>query len=207
MNPASRSVTPQQRRQKRSAASSKATPSKPLSGLSNISPSGRSNVSPVEARMPNRAKAANPTVISKERATPASFGAPGSKVEKLNTSRDLMPSWLRSLLLVQRTSDLVAFLLCFATLMLYSWTVYTQQQWTKAFRQLETLQRNERHLTTANAVMKDHLAQEAENPGTGLVNPSKNNTILLPPTQERKFKKANTQTPQSGSVGKTPLGY
>lgn len=207
MNAASRSVTPQQHRQKRSAASSKATPSRSLSNVSNISPSGRSNVSPVEARMPNRAKAANPKVINLKTATPTSLGTQGNKVEKLNTSRDLMPGWLRSLLLVQRTSDLVAFLLCFTTLMLYSWTVYTQQQWTKAFRQLETLQRNERHLTTANAVMKDHLAQEAENPGTGLVNPSRNNTILLPPTQERKFKKANTQTPQSESVGKTPLGY
>jgi hypothetical protein len=207
MNAASRSVTPQQRRQKQSAATSKATPLRSLSNLSNINPSGRSNVSPTEARMPNRTKAANPTVINLSRATPTSFGAQGNKVEKLNTSRDSIPSWLRSLLLVQRTSDAIAFLLCFATLMLYSWTVYTQQQWTKAFRQLETLQRNERHLTTANAVMKDHLAQEAENPGTGLVNPSRNNTILLPPTQERKFKKANTQTPQSESVGKTPLGY
>ena len=205
MNAASRSVKPQQRQPKRSAATSNATPSRHLS--SQISSSGRSNISPTEAGMPNRAKAANTKVINLSRSTPTSFGSQAKKVEKLNTSRDVMPSWLRSLLLVQRSSDLLAFLLCFATLILYSWTVYTQQQWTKAFRQLETLQRNERHLTTANAVMKDHLAQEAENPGTGLVNPSRNNTILLPPTQERKFKKVNTQSQKSQPVGKTPLGY
>ncbi|HBE20503.1 MAG TPA: hypothetical protein DEG17_14160 [Cyanobacteria bacterium UBA11149] len=155
----------------------------------------------------SRTQPAHTKVIDLSRATPTSNRSQGQKVEKLNTSREMMPSWLRSLLLVQRTSDLIAFLLCFTTLILYSWTVYTQQQWTKAFRQLETLQRNERQLTTANAVMKDKLAQEAENPGTGLVNPSQNNTILLPPTQERKIKKDNTQTPQSDPVGKTPLGY
>lgn len=205
MNAASRSVTPQQRQSKRYPASAKATPSRHSANLSQTSSSGRDNIHATEARMSNRTQSGNTKVIDLSRVT--SKSRQGQKVEKLNTSRDLMPGWLRSLLLVQRTSDLVAFLLCFATIMLYSWTVYTQQQWTKAFRQLETLQRNERHLTTANAVMKDHLAQEAENPGTGLVNPSQNNTILLPPTQERKPKKVNTQTPQSESVGKTPLGY
>lgn len=206
MNAASRSVTPQPRPPKASSAKAKATPSRNLPHLSRANSSERSHIHATNPRM-SRTQPVHTKVIDLSRGNPTSNSSPGQKVEKLNTSREMMPSWLRSLLLVQRTSDLIAFLLCFATLILYSWTVYTQQQWTKAFRQLETLQRNERQLTTANAVMKDKLAQEAENPGTGLVNPSQNNTILLPPTQERKIKKNRTQTPLSEPVGKTPLGY
>ncbi|HBB32941.1 MAG TPA: hypothetical protein DDZ80_16335 [Cyanobacteria bacterium UBA8803] len=131
----------------------------------------------------------------------------GQKVEKLNPASQSIPGWLRSLIFLQRGSDFLALLLCATTLALYSWTVYTQQQWTQAYRELEALRRNERQLTTTNAIIKDQLAQQAERPATGLVNPSRDNTILLPPAPQRQFLTAGSQTPAKESVAKTPLGY
>lgn len=131
----------------------------------------------------------------------------GQKVEKLNVSQRPKPIWLSSLLVLQRGSDLMAFLLVAATLGLYSWTVYTQQQWSQEYSKWQKLQREERQLTTANAVMKDQLAQQAERPGTGLVTPSQANTIYLPSAPQRPFHEAPTQSPDPEPAAKTPLGY
>ncbi|NEQ21691.1 MAG: hypothetical protein F6K28_21245 [Microcoleus sp. SIO2G3] len=131
----------------------------------------------------------------------------GKKVEKLKTSRQQTPIWLSSLLFLQRSSDLVTFILVGTTLTIYSWTVYTQQQWTKEYRKLETLQRHERQLTTTNAVIQDQLAQQAENPATGLVTPTPGNTIFLPPAPQRQAQTAPTPTTEPESKATTPLGY
>jgi len=131
----------------------------------------------------------------------------GKKVEKLNTSRQKTPIWLSSLLFLQRSSDVVTFILVATTLTIYSWTVYTQQQWTKEYRKLETLQRHERQLTTTNAVIKDQLAQQAENPATGLVTPTAGNTIFLPPAPQRQAQTIPTSTAEPESKATTPLGY
>jgi hypothetical protein len=124
------------------------------------------------------------------------------KVEKLNVSQQPKPIWLSSLLVLQRGSDLMAFFLVATTLTIYSWTVYTQQH-----RKLEGLQRQERQLTTANAVMKDQLAQQAERPATGLVTPSQANTIYLPSAPQRPFNESSMSSADPEPAGKTPLGY
>jgi hypothetical protein len=117
------------------------------------------------------------------------------------------PAWLSPLLILQRSSDVVSFVLISATLALYSWTVYTQQQWAQEYHKLENLQRNERHLTTTNAVIKDQLAQQAEKPATGLVTPTPANTIFLPPAPQRKSSTAPTQMAAPEPAAKAPLGY
>jgi hypothetical protein len=117
------------------------------------------------------------------------------------------PIWLSSLLFLQRSSDLITFLLIAATLTIYSWTVYTQQQWTREYRKLETLQRQERQMTTANAAIKDQLAQQAESTATGLVTPTPANTIFLPPAPQRSSHTAPTKTADSQPAATTPLGY
>lgn len=131
----------------------------------------------------------------------------GQKVEKLNVSQRTKPVWLSSLLVLQRGSDLIAFLLVATTLTLYSWTVYTQQQWSREYRDWEKLQREERQLTAKNASMKNQLAQQAERPGTGLVPPAQTNPILLPSAPQRPFQTAPTQSADPEPVAKTPLGY
>lgn len=131
----------------------------------------------------------------------------GAAPPTLTLSQQLTPRWLSSLLFLKRSSDLVTFLLVTTTLTIYSWTVYTQQQWTRDYRKLENLQRQERQLTTANEVMKNQLAQQAEKPATGLVPPTQTNAIFLPPAQERKSSTTQTQATDSEPVAKSPLGY
>jgi hypothetical protein len=132
----------------------------------------------------------------------------GQNVEKLNVSQRPKPVWLSSLLVVQRSSDLIAFLLVATTLSIYSWTVYTQQQWSKEYRKLEDLQRQERQLTTANAVMQNQLARQAEQRGSGLVpfNPS-TGSVVLPSQDPRPVRTTPTQSADPEPMAKTPLGY
>jgi Fe-S cluster biosynthesis and repair protein YggX len=125
----------------------------------------------------------------------------------LKLPQRLTPIWLSSLIFLQRSSDVITFLLVAATLTVYSWTVYTQQQWAQEYRKLETLQRNERHLTMANEGIKDQLAQQAEKPATGLVTPSQANTIFLPPAPQRQSFTTSTNTTDPEPAAKTPLGY
>lgn len=176
MNAAQRSVLPQRRRSRRSAANSGVTQSKVAHSSTVTS-------------MPSRTAE--------------------QKVEKLNVSQYAKPVWLSSLLVLQRGSDLMAFLLVAATLGLYSWTVYTQQQWSQEYSKWQKLQREERQLTTANAVMKDQLAQQAEKPGTGLVPPSqaKEKAIYLQSAPQRPFHQSPSQSTDPEPAAKAPLGY
>ncbi|MBW4648309.1 MAG: hypothetical protein KME06_06365 [Kastovskya adunca ATA6-11-RM4] len=129
------------------------------------------------------------------------------KVEKLKIGQQQFPWWWRSLLFLQRGSSLATFFLVAMTLTIYSWTVYNQQQWMREFKKLETLQRQERNLTTTNEVMKDQLAQQAEKPGTGLVTPSPANTIFLPPAPPRQVFIAPPQNSEPNLIPEAPMGY
>lgn len=131
----------------------------------------------------------------------------GQKVEKLNASQRVTPPWVSSLLFVKRSSDVITFLLVAATLSIYSWTVYTQQQWSQEYRNLDKLRRQERQMATADAMIKNQLAQQAESPAMGLVNPTQANTIVLPPAPQRPVHTAPTKTTESEPVATTPLGY
>jgi hypothetical protein len=183
MNAAPRLDLPQQRRSRRPAAISRVTR---LPSAAGGARSHTAHSSPV-SDMPSRTA--------------------GQKVEKLSVSQRPKPIWLVSLLFLQRSSDLIAFLLVAGTLTIYSWTVYTQQQWSREYRKLETLQRTERQLTTANAVMKNQLAQQAEKPGTGLVTPTQANTIFLPSAPQRPSHTAPTQSADPEPAQTSPLGY
>jgi len=158
-------------------------------------------------RSATHSKVTQPKVALSSSVTSMPSRTAGQKVEKLNVSQQPKPIWLSSLLVLQRGSDLMAFFLVTTTLTIYSWTVYTQQQWTQDYRKLEALQRQERQLTTANAVMKDQLAQQAERPATGLVAPSQANTIYLPSAPQRPFNESPTRSADPEPGGKTPLGY
>ena len=126
-------------------------------------------------------------------------------------SAKLTPLWVLRLCSLQRYSFAVTFLLMVGMLSIYAWTVYSQQKWAQAHRQLETLQRNERQLTTTNEVLKNQLAQEAEQPGTGLVPSESASAIFLSPTPQRTpANQAMIATASSTSKNKLtpiPLGY
>lgn len=158
--------------------------------------------------LPQRRRSRKPTPNSRVRHFQAAISSTArQKVEKLNTTSSTNPIWLSPLLFIQRSSDIVTFVLVASTLCLYSWTVYTQQQWSQEYRKLENLQRDERHLTTTNAVIKDQLAKLAEKPATGLVSPSPANTIFLTPAPQRQARTNPNKTDNSEPVAKNPLGY
>lgn len=121
-----------------------------------------------------------------------------------------MPVWLVWLLSWQRFSSAIMFLLVGGTLAVYGGTVYTQQLWSKEYRKLETLQRQERQLTAAGEVLKNKLADQAEQPGTGMVAPTPSHTLFLEPTPQAAATTEATppSTPASEpTLSPTPMGY
>lgn len=205
MNAAPRSVLPQQRRSKRPAASSRGTRSRAALS-SNVTSMASRTAGQKVAPLNTGDRLRTPSALganTKGAATPVRSDRPTS----LKLPQRLTPIWLSSLIFLKRSSDVVTFLLVAATLTVYSWTVYTQQQWAQEYRKLETLQRNERHLTMANEGIKDQLAQQAEKPATGLVTPSQANTIFLPPAPQRQSSTTSTNTTDPEPAAKTPLGY
>ena len=118
------------------------------------------------------------------------------------------PMWLLRLYTVNRYSSVLAFLLVISTLIVYGWTVYSQELWSQSYRKLQSLQRHERQLNTANATLTSNMAQEAEKPGTELVSPTSERTIFLPPTSNNYPKSSfSTSQPEPQPEPPSPLGY
>jgi hypothetical protein len=112
---------------------------------------------------------------------------------------------------MHRHSGILAFVLVATTLVIYGWTVYSQQHWSQSYRKLQTLQRDERQLTTTIEVLKNKMAQEAQTPAAGLVSPSPAGAIFLPPASEDANSSPSTTTPESNfqpqQQNSAPIGY
>ncbi|MBD2464691.1 hypothetical protein H6G89_27165 [Oscillatoria sp. FACHB-1407] len=117
-----------------------------------------------------------------------------------------IPAWLQLLTTAQKTSSLVTLALVVGVLTIYGWTVHIQQVWGREYRRLETLQQQERQLTTASEVLKHQLALQAENPATGLVQPTPDNAIFLEPAPPRPAPVV-VETPSLDMTTAAPLGY
>ncbi len=119
------------------------------------------------------------------------------------------PLWLLRLYTFHRYSSVLAFLLVAATLAVYGWTVYSQELWSQSYRRLQNLQRHERLLTTTNATLTNKMAQEAEQSKTGLVSPTPEGMIFLPPASSNsELASPNTKpNPQPQQQTVSPLGY
>jgi hypothetical protein len=118
------------------------------------------------------------------------------------------PLLLRLILFLQHSSSAIAFALVGAVLLAYASTVYIQQQWSEEYRKLESLQREMRNLTAADAIFKENLAQQAEQPETGLVMPTPDNNIYLAPSQVQPTAKPAPKTaPAASSASNLPIGY
>ncbi|RUR83109.1 hypothetical protein ACF3DV_29445 [Chlorogloeopsis fritschii PCC 9212] len=119
------------------------------------------------------------------------------------------PLWLLRLYTLYRHSSVMTFLLVAAMLVVYGWTVYSQQIWSQTYRKLQTLQREERQLTTNNEVLKNQMAQEAQTSAAGLVTPSPTGTVFLRPAPESSNSEVPNATfnaePQQQKL--TPVGY
>jgi hypothetical protein len=81
-----------------------------------------------------------------------------------------LPTWLRSLLLLQRSSATLLWLSGFAVLSLYGWSAYSQRVWGESYNKLERMHREEPQLTLARELMNQQLAADAESKTSGLSN-------------------------------------
>jgi len=92
------------------------------------------------------------------------------------------PSWLRSLLLIQKSSGAISLATIAMVFTIYAAIVYTQQMWSKEYRKLKNLQRQERLFTETNETLKNNLADLAEKSSTGVVPLNPQKTVFLTPT-------------------------
>jgi hypothetical protein len=114
-----------------------------------------------------------------------------------------------------RASIILAFILGVAALVVYGSTVYTQQLWSKEYRKLKTLQRNERELLAAGESLKGQIAQQAERPGSQLIPKTPSSMIFLKPEPLRTTPALPTAVTGTLSstvnklqpASKKPLGY
>lgn len=116
---------------------------------------------------------------------------------------------LKVLSQVQVVSAVLAGALVSLALVSYGASVYVDRQLNQANRRLHQLQRQEEQLTTAQEVLKNHLAQQAELDGTALQRPQPDHVIFLRPAPSR----AKSPLPPA-TTGRfvlprvdTPLGY
>lgn len=131
----------------------------------------------------------------------------GAAVVRRLPSKRSLPLWLRLLIQAQRGSLVIAFILVTATLIVYGSTVYTQQLWSKEYRKLKTLQRNEREMIATNEGLKNQLALQADRPGSGLVPQTPDNTIFLQPAPQRPTLSISPSVSKAEVAPNTPLGY
>ena len=115
--------------------------------------------------------------------------SPANKVEKLPIARKGIPLWLRSLVLLQKSTSLLLFLAVGATVTVYSWKEHVETEWSKEYKQLNTLLQEERELTATNEILKNQIANQAEKEETGL-NTSNSN--------EKHFSRTSSLYPSGG---------
>jgi hypothetical protein len=111
------------------------------------------------------------------------------------------------LLRTQQGSSIITILLGISVLAAYGWTVYLQQIWGHEYEQLETLKRQERQLVSANELLKNQMAAQAEKPTAGLLLPDPSNAIFLTPAPQRPEVKPKSTVPSAESSPTRPLGY
>jgi hypothetical protein len=116
------------------------------------------------------------------------------------------PRWLNQLLRTQRASTVITTGLVTLSFAMYGWTVYIQHLWRGEFDRMQALERQERQLTAASETLRQHLANQAERPDSGLVLPTPESAIFLPapsPAPAQSAVQSPIQSPASEPA--TPL--
>lgn len=140
--------------------------------------------------------------------TPGHFPAPRRTTNQTLEARvSPLPTWVRSLVRLERTVSVLTLLLGAATLTVYGLSVYSQEKWSLMYDHFQTLERNERELSVASEMLKDKMAERAFYPNTHLVPQNPTNTIFLDPLpQNYSLVSAPVQETVKDSSA-LPLGY
>lgn len=180
----------------------------PRSGDSNRRPlsqsASESSVTSLRRRR-RRSKSTNPVVPSHEAVIQS---ASEGDEAVLHSFSQRNPLWVTVLVKLQQGSFPLTFALIVAAMVIYGWTVYIQQRWGQEYEKLEALKKQERQLISANEVLKNQMAEQAESPTAGLLLPNPNNTIFLAPAPLRPpVKPGSPPVSPTNSSPKRPLGY
>lgn len=115
------------------------------------------------------------------------------------TPVQLVPLWLRCLVVLQRSLSMATLILVAAMMALYGWSVYSQKNWNQMYQRLQTLRRHEQQLTVASEELKHQIAEQAEQPGLDFVVQKPTNTLFLRRTAQ------STPPPSPPSSPQPPL--
>lgn len=148
----------------------------------------------------------------------SSFSKPASATSHLNCAqqqqvrklpqRHLAPGWLQSLLRVQRVSTIVVGSIFALSSIVYGYTMHTQTTWRSQQAQLQRWEDQESKQAVMNETLKQQMAETAEQPTSGLVEPKPHLTIFIqsaPPRSPRPL--PQPISPQLAPASKIPLGY
>ena len=121
------------------------------------------------------------------------------------------PLWLKSLMITQFTSSIVALLLASASVAFYGLTIYGQSKWTTEYQKLQKLKEKEQQISVANELLKNHIAEQASTSESSLASPDSVNRIFLEPAPPRPAPNVPQPYLESSSgheyLFKIPVGY
>ena len=138
------------------------------------------------------------------RSTVTSHNKTSSQTAKFPSVQPL-PVKLRVLLLLQKSSLGLAFILIATSIAVYVSTVRIPELWSKKYQDLETLQRQERQLVAANESLKYKLAQQAQQEDSNLALIKSNNALFIPLSQSKGTNPQQKLMPvESQNI---PMGY
>ncbi|MGK7937609.1 MAG: hypothetical protein AB4206_17720 [Xenococcaceae cyanobacterium] len=119
-----------------------------------------------------------------------------------------LPAKLKALLLLQKTSLGLAFVLIASSIAVYISTVRIPELWSKKYQDLETLQRQERELVATNESLKHKLAQQAQQEDSNLILIGSKNTLFITPASLSSPKSNHPQQKlKQINLNKIPMGY
>jgi hypothetical protein len=119
-----------------------------------------------------------------------------------------VPAWLRSLLTVQQGATILFGGIFGLSLIVYGYTVYTQDLWKQQHGQLTRLQTKELQQGVMNENLKHQMAVAAEQPLNGLENPDPQKIIFITGAPQRPTKLPPTASSlKPAPESRPPLGY
>jgi hypothetical protein len=119
-----------------------------------------------------------------------------------------LPPWLKSLLTIQRGTGILFGSVFGLSIIVYGYTVYTQDLWKHQHGQLQRLQTQERQQGVMDENLKHQLAEAADKPDSTLVPPTPKQLVFIPSAPLRPTKSVPiTAQPKTAPAPKAPLGY
>lgn len=119
------------------------------------------------------------------------------------------PFWLQSLMVLGNGSSVICYMSVIIAFVMYGMTVYAPKQWTSKYHQLQELQKQERQFSFTEEIIKNQLAESAEQSGSGFVNPDATQPpIFLPEVTPKSIELKKSESVEPKQIEKiSPIAY